>query len=118
MGLALPPEWTFDTAAVGGPATITLPGVSNISHVLTFFEMEIVDVGAGALYNPIVQLLDGVNVISSWFMADFTPGPGAQIVSLAKDCFYPITPGNALTLRFNIAMVGTEQNITIRGYDA
>lgn len=117
---ALPPEWTYQANVAGTAAAITVPAPSSpVSHVVTSVEVELLDTGAGALFNPQLLVVDVVTtiILFSRLLLDLAPAGTIDRPATVATGPFVGSPGGAILVQMTLGLAGVEQNLTIRGYD-
>lgn len=109
--------WTIGpTAFVGGSQGIlTLPAPSaGIAIVVTDLFAKIVNYAGAVASSPTLQLLDGTTVIDSWNLTiQAVSGTGDEMNLSGLNI--TLTPGNALTWQFNVAIANAAQSLGASG---
>jgi hypothetical protein len=107
-----PRGWTITAnAAAGATASITVPAVPNVAHVLDTLTLRAVNASA-ALYAVNVTVQGGI----LGFVMDAFPNSTDEISLTGIDL--ATAPGNALTITFSgVAPASTAQQIYAQGHD-
>lgn len=107
-----PRGWTVTTlSASGGLATVTLPAIVGVSYMLQSLSAELfANTAAGA--TPNVQVLDGVTIMAAWTIGAVVVG--RDEVDLSGLSLLG-TPGNSMTIQFNVAVATVVQAVMASG---
>jgi hypothetical protein len=117
--LGIPDGWTyFHAPPQGTRATITIPGIEGVAHVLTHISAKMYNVTNVGAFGITLSAHDGA--IAIWQSLLVVTGAGANIItmdSLDPDLNLACAPGNALVVSFDSVSASLWQALLINGYD-
>lgn len=122
-----PRGWDFSQAQnQAGAASITLPALIAVSHVLTGIEAKLTvfsAVAAAVSFSVFVNIVNGAQIFQQHLLIAGVPQTAVAGSSTSEDEWtwsgkFAASPGNALTVAFNTAAIANViENLSIHGYD-
>ena len=113
-----PRGWTLTAFGVGAAATITVPAIPGVVHVLDSFSAKLTNNGGAAVGDP-VQLSSSDGVYSSFQIGQLLISATAESVDTdsASDLDLPAGPGASLTITIPNPGVSNQVFLRVQGHD-